>query len=109
MINSNHPISDVLEGSPGFCKPCSDGCLHAALKAKMELAQGKKKKKDDKKEDKKKKKKGDAATAVAVGQEVVAAAEGHLKAVVQDDTGKHSTTVTADSACCPITPLHFFG
>ena len=108
MINSNHPISDVLEGSPGFCKPCSDGCLHAALKAKMELAQGKKKKKDDKKEDKKKKK-GDAATAVAAGQEVLAAAEGHLKAVVQDDTGKQSTTVTADSACCPVTPLHFFG
>lgn len=79
----------------------------------MELAQGKKKKKDDKKEEKKKKKTGDgagpttAATAVAEGEEVVSVAERHLKAVVDDDTGRQSVTLTADSVCCLVTRFAF--
>ena len=84
----HHPTSSVVKGSFGFWKPCSNGWLHAALRAKMELAQGKKKK-DDKKEHKKKKTSDGAtdATAMAEGDEGVSAAEGHLKAVVDDDTG----------------------
>ena len=73
----------------------------------MELAQGKKKKKEDKK-----KKMSDgaspttAATAVSEGEEVTSAAEGHLKAEVEDETGTQSVGVTADRVKCLVTLWH---
>lgn len=75
---------------------------HAALRAKMDLAQGKKKKKDDKKEDKKKKA-GDPVAA----EEAAAVPRAQLNHTLGAEAGKQKPPYCSPSVDASISPgLH---